>query len=106
VALATRRKENFPAALILAGGLGTRLRSALAAGPKSLASVAGRQGSKALATLAVARVDRKGRLTAFLEKSGRYFCPHDTSEACQCRKPKPGMLLQAAREHKLPLAEC
>jgi NDP-sugar pyrophosphorylase family protein len=42
VALATKRKENFPAALILAGGLGTRLRSAFAAGPKSLAPVAGR----------------------------------------------------------------
>jgi len=38
--------------------------------------------------------------------AGIYFCPHDTSEACQCRKPMPGMLLQAAREHKLPLAEC
>lgn len=42
VALATKRKENFPAALILAGGLGTRLRSAFAAGPKSLVPVAGR----------------------------------------------------------------
>jgi len=38
--------------------------------------------------------------------AGIYFCPHDTSEACQCRKPRPGMLLQAAREHKLALAEC
>jgi D-glycero-D-manno-heptose 1,7-bisphosphate phosphatase len=42
--------------------------------------------------------------------SGWYICPHHpkaTLEAyrsdCQCRKPRPGMLLQAAREHGLNL---
>lgn len=35
-----------------------------------------------------------------------FYCPHDTSEGCMCRKPKPGMLLQAARKHQLALAEC
>ena len=30
---------------------------------------------------------------------GFYFCPHDPHvESCPCRKPKPGMILQAARE--------
>jgi len=30
---------------------------------------------------------------------GFYFCPHDPHvEACPCRKPRPGMILQAARE--------
>jgi D-glycero-D-manno-heptose 1,7-bisphosphate phosphatase len=38
--------------------------------------------------------------------SGIYYCPHDTSEACTCRKPKPGMLLQAAADHELSLSEC
>lgn len=38
--------------------------------------------------------------------SGIYFCPHDISEGCSCRKPKPGMLLQAAAEHRLRLPEC
>jgi D-glycero-D-manno-heptose 1,7-bisphosphate phosphatase len=33
-----------------------------------------------------------------------YFCPHDTSPACDCRKPAPGMLLQAARDHQIDLA--
>lgn len=33
------KNENLPAALILAGGLGTRLRSVYAAGPKTLAPV-------------------------------------------------------------------
>jgi histidinol-phosphate phosphatase family protein len=32
-----------------------------------------------------------------------YFCPHDTSPACECRKPAPGMLLQAAKDHWIDL---
>lgn len=35
-----------------------------------------------------------------------YCCPHDVHVNCQCRKPKPGMLFQAAREHNLNLADC
>jgi D-glycero-D-manno-heptose 1,7-bisphosphate phosphatase len=31
-------------------------------------------------------------------------CPHDDTDACACRKPKPGMLLEAARRHRLDLA--
>ncbi len=27
-----------------------------------------------------------------------YFCPHGWDKGCECRKPKPGMLLRAARE--------
>ncbi len=38
--------------------------------------------------------------------SGIYFCPHDISEHCGCRKPKPGMLLRAAKEHGLDLSTC
>jgi D-glycero-D-manno-heptose 1,7-bisphosphate phosphatase len=33
-----------------------------------------------------------------------YMCPHDPGEACSCRKPRPGMLLQAAAELDLDLA--
>lgn len=39
-----------------------------------------------------------------------YFCPHHPNAtlpayrvACECRKPRPGMLLQAAREHGVDL---
>src|SRR5690349_11793471 len=28
-----------------------------------------------------------------------YYCPHDLSAKCSCRKPQPGMLRRAAREH-------
>lgn len=33
-----------------------------------------------------------------------YLCPHRPDEHCLCRKPKPGMLLQAARELNVSLA--
>jgi D-glycero-D-manno-heptose 1,7-bisphosphate phosphatase len=32
-----------------------------------------------------------------------YFCPHKSEDACECRKPNPGMLHRAAREHGLDL---
>ncbi|MGC8667491.1 MAG: D-glycero-beta-D-manno-heptose 1,7-bisphosphate 7-phosphatase [Chthonomonadales bacterium] len=35
---------------------------------------------------------------------GFYYCPHLPQAGCQCRKPAPGMLLQAARELRLDLA--
>ena len=34
---------------------------------------------------------------------GVYVCPHDWDEGCACRKPKPGLLYQAAEEHHLDL---
>jgi D-glycero-D-manno-heptose 1,7-bisphosphate phosphatase len=33
-----------------------------------------------------------------------YYCPHDTEPPCDCRKPAPGMLLTAARNHEVDLA--
>jgi len=35
---------------------------------------------------------------------GVYYCPHDLQPPCGCRKPQPGMLLQAARAHEIDLA--
>jgi len=32
-----------------------------------------------------------------------YYCPHAPEAGCDCRKPAPGLLLQAAREHALDL---
>lgn len=35
-----------------------------------------------------------------------FYCPHDVSENCMCRKPRAGMLLQAPEKHYLSLSEC
>ena len=32
-----------------------------------------------------------------------YHCPHQKSDNCSCRKPKPGMLLQAAKDYGIDL---
>lgn len=33
-----------------------------------------------------------------------YCCPHHPDDGCECRKPRPGLLLQAARELSIDLA--
>lgn len=37
-----------------------------------------------------------------------YYCPHhpEITGECSCRKPKPGMILQAAEEYDLDLSQC
>ena len=32
-----------------------------------------------------------------------YYCPHKPEENCNCRKPKPGLLLRAAKEHNIDM---
>jgi D-glycero-D-manno-heptose 1,7-bisphosphate phosphatase len=34
-----------------------------------------------------------------------YYCPHHPNEGCDCRKPKSGMLLQAAQEHSIDVRQ-
>ena len=40
-----------------------------------------------------------GRVDAF------FFCPHAADSACACRKPQPGMLLEAARRFNVSLED-
>ena len=40
-----------------------------------------------------------GRIDAF------FFCPHAADSACQCRKPKPGMLIEIARRFNVALED-
>jgi D-glycero-D-manno-heptose 1,7-bisphosphate phosphatase len=34
-----------------------------------------------------------------------YYCPHEFEPRCSCRKPQPGMLLDAAQEHGIDLTK-
>ena len=34
-----------------------------------------------------------------------FFCPHTADSKCECRKPKPGMLLEVARRFNVSLAD-
>jgi D-glycero-D-manno-heptose 1,7-bisphosphate phosphatase len=34
-----------------------------------------------------------------------YYCPHENEPPCTCRKPQPGLLLEAARVHEIDLAK-
>lgn len=48
------------------------------------------------------------RLCEVLARAGAtidaiYYCPHETQPSCHCRKPQPGMLLDAARDHDIDL---
>jgi len=35
-----------------------------------------------------------------------FICPHGTQDHCDCKKPKPGMLKEAAAKHGLDLSKC
>ncbi|MCY3549427.1 MAG: D-glycero-beta-D-manno-heptose 1,7-bisphosphate 7-phosphatase [Candidatus Poribacteria bacterium] len=50
------------------------------------------------------------RMLAEINKAGGivsavYYCPHHPEAGCECRKPKPGMLTRAAREHNIKLSD-
>ena len=49
------------------------------------------------------------RMTELLAGSGAiidgtFYCPHEIEPVCECRKPAPGMLLNAARLHGIDLS--
>jgi histidinol-phosphate phosphatase family protein len=35
-----------------------------------------------------------------------YYCPHVPWDNCECRKPKPGLLLKAAKDFDIDLKKC
>jgi histidinol-phosphate phosphatase family protein len=55
---------------------------------------------------ALERVERRIReLLAPVPIAGFYYCPHRRDAGCDCRKPGTGLLLRAAREHGVSLAD-
>jgi D-glycero-D-manno-heptose 1,7-bisphosphate phosphatase len=47
---------------------------------------------------------RDGLARAGATLDGVYYCPHELQPPCTCRKPRPGMLLEAARAHDIDLS--
>jgi len=50
------------------------------------------------------------KMEAMLAKVGGridavFYCPHEPDDACDCRKPKPGMLLEIGQRFNVPLKE-
>ena len=45
-------------------------------------------------------------LEAALPLDAILICPHDNSDECPCRKPKPGLLLFGAEKFELSLPDC
>src|ERR1700733_7593441 len=43
-------------------------------------------------------------LRRYLRLDDVKLCPHDDAAQCECRKPKPGLLLEAAREWNIDLS--
>jgi D-glycero-D-manno-heptose 1,7-bisphosphate phosphatase len=55
-------------------------------------------------TQSAATVERiNARLLELLPLDEIVVCPHDDADDCPCRKPKPGMLIDAAERHGLDL---
>lgn len=56
-------------------------------------------------TVSAAQVaDIHSRLRRYLQFDDVRVCPHDDAAQCDCRKPKPGLLLQAASKLDIDLA--
>jgi D-glycero-D-manno-heptose 1,7-bisphosphate phosphatase len=87
----------------IADGAGDAVRAVRDAG--WLAIVVTNQPDVARGTTTLAQVDAINAVVAErLQVDAIYMCPHDDADACDCRKPKPGLLLRAAREHDIDLA--
>ena len=66
--------------------------------------VASNQPDVARGTLAREDVDAMHRaLAGTLPLDDIFVCCHDDADACDCRKPRPGMLIEAARKYGIEL---
>jgi histidinol-phosphate phosphatase family protein len=60
--------------------------------------------------MSVAELEQMHRRMSELLAQGRanidgiYYCPHEIDPPCECRKPAPGMLLDAARSRNIELS--
>ncbi|MBM4149013.1 MAG: HAD family hydrolase [Lentisphaerae bacterium] len=93
--------------LVITPGFTDVLRTVLASGCEAV--IVTNQRAVALGILTEHELDRiHARLESELARESLrvldiIHCPHDRGE-CTCRKPQPGMLLEAARRHGIDLA--
>jgi D-glycero-D-manno-heptose 1,7-bisphosphate phosphatase len=95
-----------PARVVLAPGAAAGLERLAGAGFRIL--VVSNQAGVALGRFAQADLAAvETRLQSLLERrlSGFYWCTHHPQSGCGCRKPAPGLLLRAAREHDVDLPQ-
>lgn len=68
--------------------------------------VVSNQPDVARGTQTMARVEEMNQyLAAQLPIDDTYVCYHDDADHCDCRKPAPGLLVEAARKHSIRLAD-
>ncbi len=92
-----------PDELLVLPGVGAAVQKLRAAGYLTIL-ISNQQGvAKGLMTPADLEAVT-AKLRAAVPLDAVYYCPHLKSEDCACRKPRPGMLLAAAREHAIDLA--
>lgn len=61
----------------------------------------------------ISTFELEGITRRFVEEVGKhrgrihavYYCTHREEDACDCRKPKPGLLLKAQKDHRFSFAE-
>jgi len=71
-----------------------------------LAIVVTNQPDLARGRLDCAELDRMHEhLCKHVRVAAIYICPHDDADGCACRKPKPGLLLRAARDWNIRLEQ-
>jgi histidinol-phosphate phosphatase family protein len=90
--------------LKLVDGIGDLVRMAKAAGYRTLVATNQPQVGRGLLSEDQLQVVH-GRMSALLDGllDAIYYCPHTDADACDCRKPKDGMLLRASREFQVAL---
>jgi D-glycero-D-manno-heptose 1,7-bisphosphate phosphatase len=90
--------------LVLAPNANTALLELKAQGFLLLVATNQPDVAKGITTRAVVEVINR-RLSSELPLDDVFVCYHQDSDHCDCRKPKPGMLLEGARMHNVDLGE-